>query len=85
MHIFLSPLDSHIYITQKHFPIPAGSKRGFKNRIIAISLLVPYKARAVVLVPLDFLHLLFEWIGLGYVWRTKEHCLECLSQIRLGC
>lgn len=84
MHIF-SPLDSDIYITLKHFQTPAGSKRGFKNRLIAISPLVSYKERTVVLVPMDFLHLLFEWIGLGYVWRIKEHSLECFSHTRLGC
>lgn len=39
----------------------------------------------VVLVPLDFLYLLFEWIGLSYVWRIKEHSLEILSQTFLGC
>lgn len=54
MHIFFSPLDSAIYRTLKHSQTPAGSKRGFKNRIIAISLLVSYKERTVVLVPMDF-------------------------------
>lgn len=34
---------------------------------------------------MDFLHLLFEWIGLGYVWRIEEHSLEILSQTHLGC
>lgn len=84
MHIF-SPLDSYIYIALKHFQTPAGSKRGFKNRIIAISLLVSYKERTVILVPMDFLYLLFEWIDHGYVWKIKEHSLECLSQTHLGC
>lgn len=60
MRIFFSPLESDIYVTLKHFGTPAGSKRGFKNRIIAISLLVSYKERNVVLGTLDFLHLLFE-------------------------
>lgn len=82
---FFSPLESDIYVTLKHFQTPAGSKRGFKNRIIAISLLVSHKERNVVLVPMDFLHLLFELIDLSYVWRIKEHSLECLSQTHLGC
>lgn len=32
----------------------------------------------VVLVPMDF-HLLSEGINLNYVWRIKDHSLECLS------
>lgn len=52
MHIF-SPLDSDIYITLKHFETLAGSKRGFKNRIIAISVLASYE-EAAVFVPYGF-------------------------------
>lgn len=59
-YFFFSPLDSDIYITLKHFETPAGSKRRFKNKLIAISVLVSYKERTVVLVLTDFLHLLFE-------------------------
>lgn len=43
MHIFFSPLDLHFYITLKHVQTPAGLKGGFKNRIIAISLIVSHK------------------------------------------
>lgn len=57
---FFSPLDLDIYITLKHFETPAGSKRRFKNKIIAINVLVSYKERTVVLVLTDCLHLLFE-------------------------
>lgn len=79
MYFFFSPLDLHIYITLKHFRTPAGLKGGFKNRIIAISLIVSHKERTVVLVPTNFLHLLFEWISLGFAWRIKGHCGMPLS------
>lgn len=64
MHIF-SPLDSDIYITLKHFETLAGSKRGFKNRIIAISVLDHMK-KQLSSYRTDFLPFLFEWLDLSY-------------------
>lgn len=52
----------------------SSTKCRFKSKIIVINLFVfiSYKERRVVLVSMNFLHLLFECISLGYVWTTRN-------------
>lgn len=77
MHKFFSSRFKYLYNIETLLNF-AGSKRGCKTRIIAISLLVSYKERTVVFVPIVFFICYLN--GLAPVMCGEQGTLlECLS------